>query len=131
MLRGIQILGLLIALIALTFILSAQKRKRLNTRSFLFWILFWGIFIVLDLYPSLVAYFAPALALESNMFILTASSILTLFVLVFALYSFLSDLNQKVITMIREQAIANHKLAKLLVDIGRDEKESSDSNPGS
>jgi len=113
-LRGIQIIGLLVAFSVLLFIFYARRKGRLNSRSFLFWITFWGIFLVLDLFPSLVSYFIPVLSLETNMYILTAGSILMLFVLVFALYSFLSDLNQKVNTLVREQAIISYKLNKLM-----------------
>jgi|Deesub1362A_J573_1020465.scaffolds.fasta_scaffold23454_2 hypothetical protein len=131
MLRGIQILGLLIALSALMFVLTARRRKRLNSRSFLFWMLFWGIFIILDLYPSLASYLAPALTLESNMFVLTAGSVLTLFVFVFVLYSFLSDLNQKVTKLVREQAILHRKVVKMLEVLNNEKKEDRDSNSSS
>lgn len=131
MLRGIQIIGLLIAFLALTFIIIARRRKRLNTRFFFFWILFWGMFLMLDLYPSIVAYLAPILTLPLNMYILTAGSVLTLFILVFALYSFLSDINQKVTTLVREQAILNSKLARIMAVMDKNEKENSDSNTGS
>lgn len=122
MFRGIQIVGLLVALGAIAFVIMARRRGRLDARSFLFWVLFWVFFVILDLYPSVVAYVAPVLALESNMYVLTAGSVLTLFVLVFVLYSFLSDLNQKVTKLVREQAILEHKVAKILETANSEEK---------
>jgi len=113
-LRGIQVVGLLVAFFALIFIFYARRKGRLNSRFFLFWVVFWVIFTILDLFPSLASYFVPMLSLETNMYVLTAASILTLFVLVFALYSFLSDLNQKVNILIREHAILSNRLNKLL-----------------
>lgn len=131
MIRGIQIVGLLLASVAVAFVLYARRKGRINGRSFLFWILFWVLFIVFDLYPSMVAYVAPLLALESNMYILTAGSTLTLFVLVFVLYTFLSDLKQKTTTMIREQAILDNKVAKMLEIMNNDRKEDRNNNSSS
>ena len=116
MIRGIQIVGLVIALSILAFILYARSKDRLNNRGFSFWIIFWAIFIFIDLFPSIAAYVSPALTLESTMYVLTAGSVLTLFVLVFVMYSFLSDLNHKVNGLIREQAILGNKIAKLTGD---------------
>ena len=126
--RGIQIVGFLVALTAVAFVIFARKKGRINGRSFLFWILFWSIFIVLDLYPSMVAFVAPTLDLGSNMFILTAGSVLTLFVLVFLLYSFLSDLNQRVTKLVREHAILHSKVIKMLETMNDDEKKNRNSN---
>ena len=130
-LRGIQIVGLLIALAAVAFVLFARKRGRTSGRSCLFWILFWGVFIVLDLYPSVVTSLTPTLDFGPNMYVLTAGSILTLFVLVFLLYSFLSNLNQKVTQMVREHAILNSKVIKVLETINNVEEKNrhSDSRP--
>lgn len=131
MIRGIQIVGLLLASVAVAFVLYARRKGRINGRSFLFWVLFWVLFIVFDLYPSMVAYVAPLLALESNMYILTAGSTLTLFVLVCVLYTFLSDLKQKITTMIREQAILDNKVAKMLEIMNNDGKEDRNNNSSS
>ena len=128
--RGIQIVGLFVALAAVTFVVFARKKGRINGRSFLFWVVFWGIFVVLDLYPSMVAVVAPALALGSNMYVLTAGSVLTLFVLVFLLYSFLSNLNQRVTKLVREHAILHSKVIKML-EAMNDEKKNRNSNSSS
>ena len=131
MIRGIQIIGLLLVFVAIAFVLYIRRRGRINGRSFVFWILFWVFFLAFDLYPSMVAYVAPVLALESNMYILTAGSTLTLFVLVFVLYTFLSDLKQKTTTMIREHAILDNKVAKMLEVMNNDKKEDRNCNSSS
>ena len=129
--RGIQIVGLLLASIAVAFALYARRKGRINGRSFVFWVLFWVLFLAFDLYPSMVAYVAPLLALESNMYILTAGSTLTLFVLVFVLYTFLSDLKQKTTKMIREHAILESKVDKMLEIMNNNRKEDRNSNSSS
>jgi len=131
MIRGIQIVGLILAFGALIFVFVARRKGRVNARHFLFWVVFWSLFAVLDLYPSVVAYLVPVLSLEPNMYILTAGSILTLFVFVFVLYSFLSDLNQKVAKLVRELAILEGKVAKLLEVVNDGEKEDRNSDSGS
>lgn len=131
MIRGIQIVGLLVALIVVGFVVFARRRGRINGRFFLFWLAFWSIFIVLDVFPSVVAFVSPILDLGSNMYVLTAGAVLTLFVLVFVLYSFLSDLNQKVTKLAREQALLDRKVGKVLEVVNGDEEESCDSDSGS
>ena len=131
MIRGIQIVGLLVALATITFVLVARRKGRINGRSFVFWILFWFFFIVLDLYPSMVAYVSPVLTLEPNMYALTAGSVLTLFVLVFVLYSFLSDLNRKVAELTRQHAIVDNKVRKVFEVMDDDSKKDCDSNSSS
>ena len=127
MIRGIQIVGLLIALAAIAFIVLAKKKGRMDSRFFLFWIGFWAIFIFFDMYPSMVRYVSQLLDLEYNMYILTAGAVLTLFVLVFVLYCFLSDLNQKVIKLVREIAILDIKMARMLKAENDEENRHSDS----
>ena len=127
-LRGIQIVGLLVALAAVAFVILARKKGRISGRSFLFWLLFWGVFMVLDLYPSVVASLALTLDFGPNMYILTAGSVLTLFVLVFLLYSFLSSLNQKVTQMVREHAILTSKVSKMLEVMNSDEEKNRNSH---
>ena len=129
--RGIQIVGFLVALAAVAFVIFARTKGRINGRSFLFWILFWGIFIVLDLYPSVVASVSPALDFGPNMYILTAGSVLTLFVLVSLLYAFLSNLNQKVTKLVREHAILHSNVIKMLETMNNDEEKSRNSSPSS
>lgn len=129
MIRGIQIVGLLVALVAIAFVVLAKKKGRMNSRFFLFWMGFWVIFIILDIYPSVVGYVSPILDLESNMFILTAGAVLTLFVLVFILYSYLSDLNQKVTKLVREQAMLDLRVGRTLKVVNNiEENRDSDSS---
>ena len=130
MIRGIQIVGLLVALAFIGFVVVARRRGRINGRFFLFWLAFWSIFIVLDVYPSVAGYLSPMLNLEGNMFVLTVGAVLTLFVLVFVLYSFLSDLNRKVTKIVREQAMLDRKVGKLSEVVNGDEK-SRDSDSSS
>lgn len=131
MIRGIQIIGLLLASVAVAFVFYARKKERISYRFFVFWIIFWGLFLVFDLYPSMVAYVAPALALGPNMYILTAGSVLTLFVLVFMLYSYLSDLNRKVVELTRQYAIIGNRVRKMLEVMNDDRKKDSDNSSGS
>ena len=113
--RGIQLVGLVVALFAFIFLIYARKQGRLDSKSTLFWVLFWSLFIILDMFPSIVSYLQPILSLESNMYILTISSVLTLFVIVFTLYSQLSEQSTKINILIREQAILNRKLTKKMM----------------
>ena len=131
MIRGIQILGLFVALVVFVFIIIAKRRGRIGGRFFLFWMLFWGLFTFLDLFPSVVVYVLPVLDLQTNMYALTAGSILTLFVLVFVLYSFLTDLNRKVAELTRQQAIVDNRVRKMLEVMDCDPKKDCDSDSSS
>lgn len=122
MIRGIQIIGIIIDLVAIAFVLYARKKGRLNSRFFLFWMSFWIIFLGLNIYPSIVGYTSPILNLESNMYILTAGAVLTLFVLVFIFYSYLSDLNQKITKLVRQQAMLDLKVGRTNKVVNSNEK---------
>lgn len=103
--RGIQVLGLFLAAIILLGLYIIRRIGRLKSRSFIFWVSFWSLFVIVDIYPSLTGYFTPYFDLGKNMYTLTAISIMVLFVFVFVISSYLSDLNYKLNKLIREQAI--------------------------
>lgn len=129
-LRGIQVVGLIVALGALFFMLIARKKGRVNSRFFLFGTIFWSAFIFLDLYPSIASYITPLLFPEFGvdpytMYVLTSAATLTLFVFTFVLYSFLSDMNRKVSKLVREQAKINYKIVTYLTEKKADDKEST------
>lgn len=116
--RGIQVVGLLVSMCAFVAIHFLRRKNRLNSRSFFFWVGFWSIFIVIDVYPSLTSFITPFFTLGTNMYTLTALSILILFVLVFSFYSYLSDLNWKVNQIVREQALLDWKTNNLVARLG-------------
>jgi len=71
----------------------------------MFWVGFWITFVVIDVFPSLTSYITPYFDLGTNMYTLTAFSIMSLFVITFSLFSYISDLNYKINKMAREQAL--------------------------
>jgi hypothetical protein len=75
--------------------------------------------VIVDVFPSLVSYITPYFDLGTNMFTLFAFSIMGLFVMVFSLYSYLSDLNYKVNRLVRKQALLDWKTNSLVTSLDR------------
>ena len=121
--RGIQVVGLGVALVAFIMTYLLRRKDRLTSRAFLFWVGFWFTFVIVDVFPSLVSYITPYFDLGTNMFTLFAFSIMGLFVMVFSLYSYLSDLNYKVNRLVRKQALLDWKTNSLVTSLDRMEKD--------
>ena len=121
--RGIQVVGLGVALVAFIMTYLLRLKDRLTSRAFLFWVGFWFTFVIVDVFPSLVSYITPYFDLGTNMFTLFAFSIMGLFVMVFSLYSYLSDLNYKVNRLVRKQALLDWKTNSLVTSLDRMEKD--------
>ena len=107
---------LIVAFGAFTAAYFLRKKGRLNSRSFLFWVGFWLIFVVIDTVPSLTGYIRPYFTLGTNMYTLTAISIQVLFVFVFYLFTFLSDINLKLTNIIRLQALNEWKASSQIIE---------------
>ena len=65
--------------------------------------------MIIDVFPSLTSYVTPYFDLGTNMYTLVAFSIMTLFVMVFSLFSNIYDLNYKMDRLVRDQALSNWK----------------------
>ncbi len=107
--RGIQIFGLIISMISFSIVYWLRKQNRLTGRSYIFWVNFWLLFVIIDVFPSLTSYITPYFDLGTNMYTLVASSIMILFVMVFSLFSYIYDLNYKIERLVRDQALSNWK----------------------
>ena len=107
--RGIQVFGLIISMISFSIVYWLRKQNRLSGRSYIFWVCFWLLFVIIDVFPSLTSYITPYFDLGTNMYTLVASSIMILFVMVFSLFSYLYDLNYKIDRLVRDQALSNWK----------------------
>ena len=117
--RGIQVVGLGVTLVAFILTYLLRRKDRLTSKAFLFWVGFWFTFVIVDIFPSLVSYITPYFDLGTNMFTLFAFSIMGLFVMVFSLYSYLSDLNYKVNRLVRKQALLDWKTNSLVTSLDR------------
>jgi len=117
--RGIQVVGLGVALVAFILTYLLRRKDRLTSRAFLFWVGFWLTFVIVDVFPSLVSYVTPYFDLGTNMFTLFAFSIMGLFMMVFNIYSYLSDLNYKVNRLVRRQALLDWKTNSLVTSLER------------
>lgn len=119
--RGIQVVGLIISMISFSVVYWLRKKDRLSGRSYIFWVCFWLLFVIIDVFPSLTSYVTPYFDLGTNMYTLVAFSIMTLFVMVFSLFSNIYDLNYKMDRLVRDQALSNWKNRVAIDSIRRDD----------
>ena len=105
--RGIQIIGLLVSTASLIGILLLRRGNRLTSRSYVFWVCFWTVFTIVDIFPSMTGYITPYFDLGRNMYTLTAISVMTLFIFVFGLFSYINELHWKINEMVRDNALVD------------------------
>ncbi len=108
--RGIQLVGLLVSSAALIGILLLRRSNRLTSRSYVFWVSFWTMFTIVDIFPSMTGYITPYFDLGRNMYTITAISVMTLFIFVFGLFSYINEINWKINEMVRDNAIYGWRL---------------------
>lgn len=105
MIMGIQIVGILFGLFMLYLTFLHQKRKEFSAKEYLFWILSWIIFIIIAIFPNILAPFVKGLRLGRIMDLLTIFGFLFVIGVSFYNYIKLKNVNKKVEMVVRKIAI--------------------------
>ena len=93
MIMGIQIVGVLFGLFMLYLTFLHQKRKEFSAKEYLFWILSWIIFIIIAIFPNILAPFVKGLRLGRIMDLLTIFGFL--FVISLGIYNYFLEKNNR------------------------------------
>jgi len=104
MIIGIQIVGVLFGLFMVYLTFLHQKRKEFNTNEYFFWIFSWTIFIIIAIFPKILAPFVEGLKLGRIMDLLTIFGFLFVIGLLFNNYTNLRKTNKKVEEIVRKVA---------------------------
>lgn len=104
MLPGIQLLGILFALVMVYFTFLYYKRGSYGTRAFVFWMVLWGGFLFLASFPRLVYGFMDVLAIERTADFFVIIALLIFSVIIFNLYVRQKQFEEKLEKVVRKVA---------------------------
>jgi hypothetical protein len=107
-LRGIQILGIILVVIALVQTYIFYKKKRYNLWDFLLWIGIWITAAITFIYPGVANLVLPALTLQTSIFATLILSTIVAYVLLFIIYGSLKDVQKKVGDIAQAHAILQY-----------------------
>ena len=104
MIIGIQIVGVLFGLFMIYLTFLHQKRKEFSAKEYLFWTLSWIVFIIIAIFPNILAPFVEGLKLGRIMDLLTIFGFLFVIGLLFNNYTNLKKTNKKIEEIVRKVA---------------------------
>lgn len=104
-LLGIQIIGLLFALLMSYFSFVSYKRKEFKTSEFVFWITIWVVFIAVTLFPGFLDPVIAGLNIARKMDLFTIAGFMFLIGLVFYSYMQTRRNKRKIESVVRKIAL--------------------------
>ena len=96
MILGIQIIGILFSLFMIYLTFLHQKRKEFNITECFFWTSSWSVFMIIAIYPKILAPFVNGLELSRTMDLLTIFGFLFVIGVLFYTYLSLKKTNKKI-----------------------------------
>jgi len=108
----LQIVVLIFAVFAWSRVLLQLKNKNVMLGEFLFWTLVWCGVVVVVVFPGTISGILSSLGIENGLTAITYLSILTLFYLVFRLYTTIDKHEKDLTKLVREIAIKDAKKKK-------------------
>lgn len=104
MLLGIQILGVLFALVMLYLTFLHQKRKEFSAKEYMFWVVLWVGFIIVTVFPKVLEPIVETLNLYRTMDLLVILGFILVIGLLFHNYIELVKTRKKVEDVVRKVA---------------------------
>ena len=109
MILGVQLIGILFALIMIYFTFLYFKRKQYGTRGFVVWLIIWLGFLVLVTFPQSVYGIMEALHIERTVDFFVIGGFLVFSVILFHLYILTKEMQHKLEELVRNIAIRGVK----------------------
>ena len=117
-LKGIQILGIILVVIALIQTYIFYKKRRYNLWDFLLWIGIWISAAITFIYPGVASIVLPALTLETSLFATLILSTIVAYMLLFIIYGTLKDVQKKVAETAQAHAILRYDIENVYTTQG-------------
>ena len=108
MLKGIQIVGLVVGLYLVFTTFRAYQLRRMKTPQAFIYMIIWSIMIVLFLDTGLVGLALPILDMQEAMLAVTVIGVLTSFILVAQLFQQISQVDRKLTELVQNLAIKDY-----------------------
>jgi len=109
MIYGLQIIGILFALVMCYFTFLYFKRRDYDIFSFLFWIVVWLAFLLMVAFPSVVYSIMETLKIERTVDFFVIAGFLFFAVIIFHLYGIVKRWQKKSEEIVRKLAIKGKK----------------------
>lgn len=109
MILGLQITGLLFALMMVYFAILHFKKGHLNAIEIASWIIIWVLVIFIVLFPEIVRIYAASFAISRVLDLLVAGAFIVVFVMVTGAYIRVNQLEKRIDDLVRKLALKEKK----------------------
>ncbi|MBR9703537.1 DUF2304 domain-containing protein [Candidatus Woesearchaeota archaeon] len=103
---GVQLVGVLFALIMLYLTFLYYKRSSYSTKSFVLWIIIWCGFLLATFFPSSLYGLMEELNIERTVDLFVIGGFMFFTVIVFYMFSIIKSLERRIEELVRDVAVA-------------------------
>lgn len=103
---GIQLVGVLFALIMLYLTFLYYKRSSYSTKSFVLWIVIWCGFLIATFFPSTLYGLMEELSIQRTVDFFVIGGFMFFSVIIFYLFSIIKMLERRIEELVRDVAVA-------------------------
>ncbi len=109
MIKPIQVIAIIIAVILLVKVILRLKNKKMSINEFIFWSAIWVILILLSIFPQISDRIANLFGFGRGLDFFIVSSILLIFYLIFRIISKLEEMDAKIAKLARSISLKELK----------------------
>ena len=102
---GIQILGILFGFFMMYYTFLHYKRKDFTIREYSFWFIFWGIFVIVTLFPQMLDPVLETLNISRTLDFFIIAGFLFLIFIIFYTYTIVRKNQKKLEEVVRQIAL--------------------------
>jgi len=102
---GIQILGILFGFFMMYYTFLHFKRKEFTVKEYSFWFVFWGLFVVMTLFPQILDPILITLSISRTLDFFVITGFLFLTFVIFYTYTIVRKLQNKLEEVVRRSAL--------------------------
>jgi len=102
---GIQILGILFGFFMIYYTFLQYKRKEFTIKEYTFWFIFWGIFVIITLFPQILDPVLATLNISRTLDLFIIAGFLFMIFVIFYTYTIVRKNQKKLEEIVRNIAI--------------------------
>ncbi|MFC1648305.1 DUF2304 domain-containing protein [Nanoarchaeota archaeon] len=104
-----EILAILFAIFSLSRVFLRYREDKVSLKEFLFWIIIWGLVILIAFDPTLTVWLSSLLGIGRPIDLAVYISVIVLFYLIFRVYVKLESIKADITTIVRSLSIDKPK----------------------
>ncbi|PIZ72708.1 MAG: hypothetical protein COY11_00010 [Candidatus Portnoybacteria bacterium CG_4_10_14_0_2_um_filter_44_20] len=116
MILGVQIVGVLFALLMGYFAFLNFKRREINRGEFFFWEILWAFFVLIVILPEATYGLIHRLSIARTMDFMTIIGFMFLFFLTYYNYAMLNKIKKKMSDNVRQEALTELEIIEIHED---------------